>query len=128
MRHAVLTFTVWLICLCAPVLAQTPQALWDAPANALTLQQAQGLEYRLYVNNAAGVAVQHACTGTAAPFACSAPLPSVVVAALGGLGVHRVEITARDAAAGESPRSAPFSRPVPPVAPTALRVTLPGQP
>lgn len=94
-----------------------PMLAWDAPSNSTSAAQAQGLTYTLYVNGGPGVAVPGVvCTGTAAPFPCTAPVPSGVPVAID----TKLELTAKTATSEESARSVPFFRP--PTVPTRLRL------
>ena len=100
----------------ATATAQTPQLTWNAPNNVSTAAEATALIYTLYVNNGAGVLVTGAtCTGSTAPYACVAPVPSGTPTAIG----TKLELTAKTSTSEESPRSLPFISP--PTAPTNLR-------
>lgn len=112
MRRLVILSVFWLV----PVQAQTPPALqWNAPSNAATAVEAQGLTYTLYVNGGAGVAVSGATCAGVIPFDCTAPVPAGTPTAIG----TRLELTAKTATSVESDRSLPFISP--PSVPTNLR-------
>jgi hypothetical protein len=83
---------VLLLLIAVPAMAQTvvvgQQALaWDQSAT--NLAEANSLQYKLYVDAAAGAVMTGVtCTGAASPFACKANLPALAS------GTHTLSITA----------------------------------
>lgn len=110
----------------AQSVAQTPTVSFTASDNAASAAAAQAFEHRIYVDQSAGVLVPGiTCTGTQPSISCTGPLPSVVLPFLATAGRHEITITAQATGTAESPRSAPFLRPVSATAPKALTVTPP---
>lgn len=106
-----------------PARAQAATATWQAPVDAPTLADAQALKWNLYLtprNGAPGSAIPvtgAVCSGTVAPFTCSAPLPDKAKPASYDA---QVTITAVTPLGQESAPSVPFISPI--SAPTALQV------
>lgn len=111
----------------APPLTAANRVLWGAPSNTATIAEAQGLEYRLYVDGAATFTVlAHTCVAPTAPdliASCSSPIPAAVLAVLNRIGGHEVRMTAFSASAAlESEKTAPFVVKMGPGAPGNLRI------
>ena len=85
----------------APIATPSNKFAWDQDAPSLS--QAQAYTYKYYLDNSptGGSFSGVICTGTATPFNCSVPVPSM------SQGTHSMTLTSSNVA-GESSKSSPF--------------------
>jgi hypothetical protein len=131
MRTSIVVFALVVCALVGrPAAGQTvagPGAIlgWTLDVAGSSAAGVSAFTYRAYVDGAATgvVLVGPACTGTATPYACQAPLPTLTP------GPHAITLSAANAA-GEGPKSAAFAITVivAPPAPTNLRILPPSLP
>lgn len=98
---------------------------FTAPDNVLTSTGANALEPRVYVDGSTTAfhALAEVCTGAAAPFRCTAPIPPALLTVLNVAGLHSVTVKLFDPSTGtEGPSAIPFVLRSPPGAPSGVRV------
>lgn len=98
---------------------------WQSSANVATPAAAVAMEPRIRIDGATAFTALpgDACTGTAVPFTCTAPIPAALLPLLNAAGAHSVTMHIYDPATQlESPAAVPFALRSPPAAATGLRI------
>lgn len=110
---------------CTGPIPSSARIEFTAPTNVLTVTGANALEPRVYVDGSTTAyhALAEVCTGAAAPFTCTAPIPPALLTVLNVAGLHSVGVKLFDPSTGtEGPSAIPFVLKSPPGAPSGVRL------